>query len=148
MRYKGQGHEIEIELPPQPLTSADKTALQSLFEEAYQQQFSRPVPGMQIEILNWGVSVSTPTTAKPRVNAVSANADTTPAHTNCTIVCDVTGNQVSARCFKRDTLTAGTTINGPALIQEPQTTTLVSADFSAHIDSAGNIHLQRKAKNT
>ena len=148
MRYKGQGHEIEIELPPQPLTSADKTALQSLFEEAYQQQFSRPVPGMQIEILNWGVSVSTPTTAKPRVNAVPANADTTPEHTNCTIVCDVTGNQVSARCFKRDTLTAGTTINGPALIQEPQTTTLVSADFSAHIDSAGNIHLQRKAKNT
>lgn len=148
MRYQGQGHEIEIELPSQPLTMADQSALQSRFEDAYQQQFSRPVPGMQIEILNWGVSVSTATPTKTRRPVMPVHTKKPLEYTTSSIICDVTGNAVSARCFNRSTLTTGTIINGPALIREPQTTTLVSADFSARIDNAGNIHMQREVPHT
>jgi len=58
MRYSGQGHEIEIQLPDRPLVESDKTELSNRFEVAYSQQYSRPVPGMAIEILNWSVSVA------------------------------------------------------------------------------------------
>jgi len=59
MRYNGQGHEIEIQLPERVLTREDTQRLTSTFEEHYAKQFSRPVPGMDIEILNWSVLVST-----------------------------------------------------------------------------------------
>ena len=59
MRYHGQGHEIEILLPDRDLTEVDYSELTSAFEREYSRQFSRSVPGMTIEILNWGVSVST-----------------------------------------------------------------------------------------
>ena len=44
-------------------------------------------------------------------------------------------------CYQRMSLKAGDYINGPALIIEPQTTTLVSPRFDATIDRAGNIIL-------
>ena len=37
----------------------------------------------------------------------------------------------------------GDHLSGPALIIEPQTTTFVSADFSANMDGGGNIWLNR-----
>ncbi len=53
MRYNGQGHEIEIALPDRSLTPEDIGPLTKAFEAVYAKQFSRPVPGMEIEILNW-----------------------------------------------------------------------------------------------
>ncbi|MGX9356836.1 hydantoinase/oxoprolinase family protein [Roseobacteraceae bacterium S113] len=58
MRYHGQGHEIEIELPDHALTSGDIETLTRAFEREYARQFSRAVPGMQIEVLNWAVVAS------------------------------------------------------------------------------------------
>ncbi|OED42966.1 methylhydantoinase [Chromatiales bacterium (ex Bugula neritina AB1)] len=142
MRYKGQGHEIEIELPERLLHSDDKTNLQNRFEQEYQKQFSRPVPGMQIEILNWGVSVSTPVKTAALQPGESVG-NRVSSNSTRTITCDMSGKSIQAQLLHRADLPAGAVIHGPALIQESQTTTLVSADFSASIDTAGNIHLQR-----
>jgi len=45
--------------------------------------------------------------------------------------------------FNRCDWKAGAQISGPALIVEPQTTTFVSADFSASVDGFGNIFLEK-----
>jgi N-methylhydantoinase A len=58
MRYKGQGHEIEVPLPDRPLVEADVARLRSAYEERYRLLFQRSVPGMTIEIMNWGVTIS------------------------------------------------------------------------------------------
>jgi len=140
MRYHGQGHEIEIALPDRALEDGDLTTMQDAFEVNYKRQFARAVPGMDIEILNWSVRVST---KKP-------NIDTTPERPEKVaavavgvrrIICDVSGKVLDAAVFWRPDLTPGTTLAGPALIAEAQTTTLVSADFSATVDAAGNLVL-------
>jgi len=59
MRYSGQGHEIEIALPAHRLGKAELADLGDMFEHAYARHYSRPVPGMTIEILNWSVRVAT-----------------------------------------------------------------------------------------
>ena len=142
MRYHGQGHEIEIRLPDRALTQSDLPALQQAFEAEYSRQFSRTVPGMTIEILNWGLSISS---AAPALRGTAGAPKTTtllPAETR-DILCDVTGEWRPAGLFSRDDLSPGDTIQGPALIVEAQTTTFVSADFSASIDGPGNIWLTR-----
>ena len=75
MRYQGQGHEIEILLPDRDLTAEDLATLTIAFEAEYRAQFSRSVPGMTIEALNWSVRVTSKTNPlrdAPRKGATSA----------------------------------------------------------------------------
>ena len=145
MRYHGQGHEIEVTLPDRPLTKADIDTLRLSFEAAYRTQFSRAVPGMQIEILNWAVALSSD---PPPLELNPNHSDQRPVQSDVTrrILCDVTGQWRLAQVFDRDTLRPGDTLDGPALIIEPQTTTLVSSDFEARIDTGGNIWFSRKTE--
>jgi len=151
MRYQGQGHEIEITLPGAQLDNSHVDTLEALFEAEYQRQYSRPVPGMYIEILNWGVSVSTVkedvyrqyeidrSNEGPSKNGMSKTGE---AVTVRKIICDKTGENVQAQIIQRSALKYGDKIIGPALITERQTTTLVGTDFVALIDAHGNIMME------
>ena len=143
MRYSGQGHEIEIEVPDRPLDENDKQPLTKAFESEYRAQFSRPVPGMKIEILNWAVTVSSHRTISPPARMEPRFAKFTPARSK-KIFCDIDGAWKDSALIERADLTPGDCIDGPALITEPQTTTLVSEDFAAHVDALGNLVLIRK----
>ncbi|MCT4555563.1 MAG: hydantoinase/oxoprolinase family protein [Pelagimonas sp.] len=145
MRYNGQGHEIEITLPDRALTVADIAPLTAAFEEEYRKQFSRPVPGMEIEILNWAVRVATMDGAVPPVPATPELTTLKPTSTR-PITCDLDGNAKEAAFVARADMKPGDHVPGPALIHEPQTTTLVSADFSAHLDAIGNLVLVQDQK--
>lgn len=145
MRYRGQGHEIEIRLPDRALRDADKAELLSLFETGYRAQYSRPVPGMVVEILNWAVRVAghnRPVDPKlPVLGAGRAGARRTTR-----IACERTGKPIECDVYHRADLPSGQTIFGPAVIVEPQTTTLVGSDFDVHVDEAGNLRLERNQR--
>jgi len=143
MRYHGQGHEIEIALPDRALAPADIEALSAAFDTEYSKQFSRPVAGMAVEILNWGVVVSTKVPQPKPIPHQEERRWVRPAATR-RIFCDLTGTWREAAVFDRRNLGPGAALRGPALITEPQTTTFVSADFEAWIDGAGNIWLQQR----
>ncbi len=142
MRYRGQGHEIEIPIPARSLDASDIPDLHRAFEAEYSHQFSRAVPGMQIEILNWSLELSSKPDAPPAYSAKNETRRAEPVGQR-SILCDVTGTWRKAEVHDRAQLTAGDHVPGPALIIEPQTTTFVSADFSANIDGAANIWLVR-----
>ncbi|MEM8795428.1 MAG: hydantoinase/oxoprolinase family protein [Pseudomonadota bacterium] len=142
MRYHGQGHEIEVDLPDHPLTGSDIDPLRAAFETEYRRIFSRAVPGMTIEILNWGLTISTPSkTVSEAPKPVSPRRITSKESRD--IICDLTGQPTTAAIFDRADLQPGNLIVGPALIVEPQTTTLVSVDFEAVIDGDEAIRLSR-----
>ena len=141
MRYHGQGHEIEIGLPDEDLQEVDRERLVSAFEAEYGRQFSRAVPGMEIEILNWSVTISTPNSELEKTVHQQETELSTTAELR-TIICDVTGGEVEAKIYSRSDLEPGNSVKGPALIIEPQTTTLVSADFTARILHDHTILLQ------
>lgn len=142
MRYHGQGHEIEIPLPDRALTHSDLAEMRRTFEEEYSQQFSRAVPGMTIEILNWVLEVSLRPLALAQYPDISSG-DRAVAIGHRRILCDVTGVLRDAELHDRDALKPGDHLPGPALIVEPQTTTFVSADFTARLDGGRNIWLTR-----
>ena len=140
MRYHGQGHEIEIELPSRDLAAADVPTLQAAFEAEYARQFSRVVPKMSVEILNWSLVLSAPAPVSDQAQHTATNGKTQVRQ----IQCDLTGDPCDAIFVDRTTLEPDTVLPGPALITEPQTTTFVSADFTARADGQGNLWLTRK----
>lgn len=147
MRYHGQGHEIEIPLPARSLTPDDPPDLCAAFEAEYSRQFSRAVPGMTIEILNWSVEVSSATPPPQQASDPAVPRQASPTGM-ARIICDVTGTARQAQTYDRAALAPGDHLTGPALVIEPQTTTFVSADFSARVDTGGNILLTQLEETT
>ena len=145
MRYHGQGHEIEIPLTNTFLSTNEISILKQQFETEYSKQYSRIVPKMDIEILNWSAKVTTVDSAPSSIDTSNFKNSLTSQQTH-PLICDISGKPVQAAVYQRSNLNPGDHLSGPALIIEPQTTTLVSKDFNAWIDSALNIVLTSKEK--
>ncbi|WP_299154490.1 hydantoinase B/oxoprolinase family protein [uncultured Tateyamaria sp.] len=142
-RYAGQGQEIEIDIPHGPIDGAALRALIAAFEVEYQRQFSRIVPGMEVEFINWSVTASND---PPRPTPVGATpGDCVQAKPSATRQLKIGPNAqgVDVPVYQRAALSAGQCLSGPALITEPQTTTYVSPLFDVEIDAALNIVMQR-----
>jgi N-methylhydantoinase A len=132
MRYHGQGHEIEIAAEPRAWRPKILMHCGRRSRE-YSRQFSRTVPEMSIEILNWALSLASAFAAvgcRPVPGAPSASI---PDRTGAS--CAMSRCLARRACCDRDALAPGDTHRrARALIIEPQTTTLVSADFEARVD--------------
>jgi N-methylhydantoinase A len=143
MRYRGQGHEIAVELPVRDFTASDQAVITKLFEEAYRRLYSRSIPGVDIEILSWVVSVSAPSEGELAPAAEIKPAKPEPrAHR--AVFDPGTGEFQKVPIYWRAELAPGAQIAGPAVIAENDTSTVVSPIFDARIDKFGYIELTRR----
>ena len=66
MRYVGQGHEIAVPLPVRPLTADDAAADRVAYDAEYTPSTSdRPVPGSEVEVMSFAVTLATLPPPKP-----------------------------------------------------------------------------------
>ena len=142
MRYRGQGHEIAVELPVRDLTAGDRSTIRELFEAVYRRLYSRPIPGVDIEILSWVVAVRAPSEGHLAAPARERPSDPKPASRRPMFDPDV-GEFQQVPIYWRPDLAPGARISGPAVIAEDETSTVVSARFDARIDRFGYIELTR-----
>jgi len=143
MRYRGQGHEITVDLPIRAYQAEDEEMFQNAFDESYKELFSRIIPNLTVEVLTWTLSLSTdPSLPKP-VKVPSALAPGVPQGER-TVFDAVSGQNVMTPVYSRTSLEPGATLAGPAIIVEDETSTLVTAGFDAAINSLGQIVLTKK----
>jgi N-methylhydantoinase A len=143
MRYIGQGHEIAVDLPLRDLTDGDAALLRELFEKRYAEIFGRAVPGVEVEILAWSITMSASvfgTTGDPPVPRESRPTSTQQRR----LFDGLMGEYKDVPVYWREDLAPGSRIDGPAIIAEAQTATVVSAAFDARIDRFGHIVLERR----
>ena len=140
IRYKGQGHEIEVPLPARDLTENDLPQLVADHETAYRAQFHRSVPEMVIEVMSWSLTVSTEVQPVPPILRTTAT-ETVTSHQLREVYFGSQGGRRQASVFFRKDLVPGNRVEGPALIVEAQTTALVAPDFEAEVDGGGNLFL-------
>jgi N-methylhydantoinase A len=150
MRYVGQGHEVGVELPIRietPRLGPDAAAvLLAAFEAEYHRLYERTIPNLEVEILTWVLLVSTEIAAPATLvsDTDAAASVTLPAPIGQRQLVDTaTGGQVGAPVYAREALTPGMRLTGPAVILEQDTTTVISARFSARIHALGYIILER-----
>ena len=142
MRYAGQGHEIVVPLPGRELTEADTETLSRAFDTEYRRVFARTIPGADIEILSWLVSVSTKPEPPTRTDPVARRAVNGTTATRM-IHDPATGAVSAVPVHRRESLLPGDCLPGPCLIAEDQTGTYVSATFDVHVDAHGYLVLER-----
>lgn len=146
MRYRGQGHEVEVPMPARPLAASDVEQLQDAYAQRYAALYGRAIGDMDAEVLNWSVVVST-TTARalpvPMLDECAGAADGAAPTGDGAIV-----GGSPLRSYSRDRLSSDQVVDGPALIAETSTTIYVGEEFTATVDAAGNVIMNRRCSGT
>ncbi|MBC8038754.1 MAG: hydantoinase/oxoprolinase family protein, partial [Rhizobiales bacterium] len=141
-RYVGQGHEIRVAVPIRKLVGADGVKLKAAFEKLYQQVYGLRIPNQDAEAITWSVTVSSKPLKAKRAARASRNT-APPPRGRRTVYDPALGREVSAPVYWRFDMKTGSTIKGPAIIAEDETSTIVGANFKASINSLGYIILER-----
>ena len=143
MRYVGQGHEIAVPLPARDLTEADVREIRALYDVEYTRFYDRPVPGSDVEVLSFAVTVATRTEAvEPVADVVPALA---PAPIRTQMVRDtVTGEVAEWPVFARTAMAPGAALAGPCIVAEDETSTLVGPGWTCRMDGLGYLELTRE----
>ena len=140
-RYAGQGYEVRFDVPPGAIDDAWIADLAEAFHRAHEREYGhrfdaeieivniRAVGIGRIEELRWSEA---PDGDEDATGAVTVERD---------VVFDV-GGRAERRMtpfYDRALLLAGNRIDGPAVIEQYDSTTVVPPGVTAEIDSFGNI---------
>jgi N-methylhydantoinase A len=143
MRYRGQGHEITVALPPGDFDAATRAALVKNFQAVYAATFGRIIPGLDVEIMNWTLRLAAPRESPERRAAQPPDRPAEPRSLRALFdAADLSLRDVPA--YHREGLAPGSFIPGPAVIAEDETTTVVPAGYVARVDPLRAIVLERK----
>jgi len=134
MRYVGQGHEIPVPLPTRTLAADANLTIRDAYEQAYSRFFDRPVPGSDVEIMSYTITLAT--AAQDVVKAAPLTISTEAPPTRTQLVLETsTGKTSSWSVYDRNALTIGSRITGPAIVAEDETSTLICPGWSALVNN-------------
>ena len=141
MRYRGQGHEIAVELPA--AGAADAADMRRRFEEQYRAVFGRIIPRLEVEALSWTLTLATERPL-PAVVADPAPRPAPPAAGRRRVFDPGAERSIEAGVWQRESLQAGMQVEGPAVVVEAETATVVPPAYTATVTAGGHLLLQRR----
>ncbi|MGR3566314.1 MAG: hydantoinase/oxoprolinase family protein [Pseudooceanicola nanhaiensis] len=143
MRYAGQGWEIPVVLPDRAFADADREMIAEAFRSRYAAFFGRAVEGPEIEFVTLSVKAQDirPAPATVRLDTAGARV---PAADSRPVFDPARGAALATAILARDSLAPGARVEGPAVIVEAETSTIVTSPFDAVIQPDGTILLIRK----
>jgi N-methylhydantoinase A len=136
LRYAGQWHEIEAELEP----DGDLQDAAARFEAEHERLWGHRRPEDPVELTAVRVRATSPVPKPTIVEVDSLPAPTPKARRTITLF--ATG-ELDAPVFERDRLGAGFSLAGPAIVEEPQTTTVIPPGQRLEVLPGGDLVLAR-----
>lgn len=141
-RYAGQGNEITIWVGEGPVWPATPELVHQLFEAEYRRIYGLAIPDVAVEVVTW------------RLSACAAAADIDPAATvvgegdaeatsHRPIVFDRGHEPVDTPVYKRSELGAGATFEGPAVVEERETTSVIRPGWTVEVAPDGSLIAER-----
>jgi N-methylhydantoinase A len=139
MHYLGQTHTVAATLAQSSEFSVSEAMVRSAFEAAYLASFSRLLPGLAIRIVTLRVaaigrrpaldfSVFAPA---PSASLENARLGSRPVW--------FAGGWRDTGIWARLDLPAGANIRGPAILEQPDATTVIEPGLAGRIDTLGNL---------
>ncbi len=141
MRYVGQEHSVTIELPRSLFEAQDRGAIKKIFDDVHQLRYGTCAPNEPGEIVSLRVTVNgvmrkPPLSRIPSGEAQPPRAASLPARE---VFFTEAGKAITTPIFIREHLLAGNQIEGPALIEEHASTTVVLPGDRLSVDPYGNL---------
>ena len=137
-RYVGQSYELTI-----PYISSwddQRAAFDQAHEERY--GFQDPDAEMEIVVTRLVATIGMPTPPQQKL-AASENGEVSPKEHRPVYI---DGEWTDTPIYDRDDIPAGTTLDGPAILDQFDTTTYIRPDQSCFCDEFGFLHLSSNGK--
>ena len=141
IRYLGQEHTLTIPLMSDNVAEQDKQSICNRFDELHEKTYRHSAPQEPKEIVNLRITaigvLSKPKLGKigsgPRRPSEDAFKGTRPVYF------ERENDFVKCPTYERDRLLSGNIIEGPAVIEEPTSTTLVHPGQTLTVDTYGDL---------
>ena len=138
MRYAGQGYEISMPCDEQALHDGGLAALRRQFDAQHRAMFGHMAPEEAVEVVSYRVRGLglVPGVEMPRFKPTGATlADA--QRTSRTARFD--GRDLECPVYQRERLDVGLTLNGPAILDQLDCTTVIYAGQQARVDDWKNL---------
>jgi len=143
LRYLGQGHALTVPVPSGRLMDPERGIVATRFDDLHLQAYLHHAPEEEKEIVALKVTgiggIERPTW--PRIagsgsNGVAARVESRRVH--------VAGTWLDADIYDRSRLLSGDRFEGPAIVEEDASTTLILPDQAVRVDERGAMFLTWK----
>jgi N-methylhydantoinase A len=139
LQYAGQTHVVAVELPGREI---EPGKLRSLFEDAYQRRFGVRNPELPVVLTN----VRTTAVGTRRLGSLSEHAGAAAGGESGPLRAErsrrvrfAEGWVAECPIFDRDALLPGHRFDGPAIVEQSDTTTVVPPGAAVDVDEHGNL---------
>jgi N-methylhydantoinase A len=138
MRYAGQGYEITVPCPCEPLAAADVTALRLVFDQQHKTMFGHSAPEEPVEIVSYrvrGIGLVPPVELPKFKHSGSTLADAQRAMRRVRF----DGEELDCPVYQREHLDVGASVAGPAILDQLDCTTVICPGQLARVDEWKNL---------
>ena len=139
MRYAGQGFEVHVDLPDGPIEDGFAAAAIDAFNRAYNRQRKFLDAAASIEAVDWTLVASIPTAGNGVIldrPQIRSEAD---CRQNRSAWFPETGGFTPTRILNRATLADGSAVAGPAIVEDPDSTTVVLPGDTVWLNPKGHL---------
>jgi N-methylhydantoinase A len=133
VRYVGQSFELTIPAGPDLLER---------FHAQHERTYGFAAPGEPVEIVSIRLT-SIGRIDKPPVRSLAAG-EAPPARAYRPVYFAESGGYVDCAIHERGALPAGARLDGPVVVEELDSTTVVHPGFTVRVDGMGNLHIEKE----
>jgi N-methylhydantoinase A len=137
LRYLGQEHTVTIAVSD----LADWSDLRKQFDDAHERAYGYAASDVDLQLVNLRLTIVFPI-ERPTLPTLPRRSGRGLALPTRTIYSIAAGDFVEHRVVQRADLMAGDTIEGPAAIEEPGTTTIIDAGDTLTVEAHGCLMIQ------
>ena len=145
MRYQHQGYQLPVNCPATQLTEEDKPDLKKAFDETHQRVYGASAQEEDAEVVTFRLiaEISVPRLELPEIGT---GGDPATAQIAIRPLFDLnSASFLDAAIYDRAKLCAGDKFDGPAVVQQFDSTTVVLAGMSCAVDLWGNLIIETGA---
>jgi N-methylhydantoinase A len=137
LRYVGQEFTLSVPVSLAQLKKGDRDAIRRAFDALYEHRYAHHSPDEPVEMVNMRLGV-VGKRAKLRFPSVGRSGRAAPSQ-HREVYFDDAKRPVRCPIYRRETLTSGTRITGPAIVQELGTTTVLFRNDQCKVAPSGEL---------
>jgi len=146
MRYLHQGYELAIDCPVTGMTAVDRSSLKSQFDARHRTVYGMSAEDEDAEIVTFRLLAEITVPSLTISKLETGDGDIDRAKTETRQLYDLSSSAFhQASIYDRAKLQAGDRIDGPAVIEQFDSTTIVNGIQTATVDPYGNIIIEKRA---
>lgn len=140
-RYLGQGNELTIWVGEGDGWPANHDEVVERFESDYRRVYGLTIPDVGVEVVTWRLSaVADAAPVEPRSMVATAHGE---AHRHRPVRFRRGSDPLDTPVFRRSDLGVGQRFDGPAIVEERETTAVIRPGWTVHVAVDGSLVAER-----